>query len=35
MRSGNFHVDTHGRTWKAHGTNLGGGTGSVSPLVVP
>ena len=26
-------VDAYGRTWKAHVTNLGGGTGSVFSLV--
>ena len=38
MRSGErveINVDAYGRTWKAHVTNLGGGTGSVFSLLPP
>ena len=38
MRSGQpveIKVDANGRTWKAHVTNLGGGTGSVFSLLPP
>jgi membrane fusion protein (multidrug efflux system) len=29
------HVDAYGRSWKAHVTNMGGGTGSVFSLLPP
>jgi membrane fusion protein (multidrug efflux system) len=38
MRQGlpvEIKVDAYGRTWKAHVTNLGGGTGSVFSLLPP
>ena len=38
MRQGQpveIKVDAYGRTWKAHITNLGGGTGSVFSLLPP
>ena len=30
-----IHVDAYGRSWKAHVTNMGGGTGSVFSLLPP
>ncbi|PYL29603.1 MAG: hypothetical protein DMF45_05275 [Verrucomicrobia bacterium] len=38
MRAGQpveIKVDAYGRSWKAHVTNLGGGTGSVFSLLPP